>query len=280
MVEIIDFRARPNVEEYARYLRPRLEEIHRQTAGHFGAYRAPTESVGDFVTQLEGAGISKAVFAARSRVESSSTWKLTNEIVLEAVRAYPDHLVPFGGVDLEGNDPEKQVLDAVEEFGFAGVCIDPFQIKGDAADSRLDPVYAASQELGTPVIVTMGGMPGVPAPLACGNPMALDTVAGRFPELVLVGSHSGWPFVTEMIAVAWRRENVYFENSFYHDAPGAQMLVEAANTMIGHKMIYASAYPFAPVAETLNLFKELPFDPDVLPDVLGGNARRVLAAKG
>ena len=80
-----------------------------------------------------------------------------------------------------------------------------------------------------------------------------------------------------MIAVAWRCENVYFENSFYHFAPGAGVLVEAANTMIGHKMLYASAYPFAPLGETLRKFRTLPFDDDVADRVLFGNADRLLA---
>mgnify|MGYP001822795782 CR=1 FL=1 len=82
-----------------------------------------------------------------------------------------------------------------------------------------------------------------------------------------------------MIAVAWRRPNVYFENSFYHLAPGAEPLVDAANQMIGDKMLYASAYPFAPL-ETLTGFRQLPFEPEVLDKVLGGNALALLARIG
>ena len=86
-----------------------------------------------------------------------------------------------------------------------------------------------------------------------------------------------------MIAVAWRRENVYFDNSPYHHAPGASILVDAANTMIGHKMFYASAYPFAPIGESLRRFRELPFEPQVMEKVLYKNAdglmRRVAQAR-
>lgn len=62
-----------------------------------------------------------------------------------------------------------------------------------------------------------------------------------------------------MIAVAWRCENVFFENSFYHFAPSAGALVDAANSMIGDRMLYASAYPFSPISETLERFRALPF---------------------
>ena len=99
------------------------------------------------------------------------------------------------------------------------------------------------------------------------------------PDLVLVGSHSGWPFTATMIAVAWRRPNVYFENSFYHFAPGAEILVDAANQMIGTKMLYASAYPFAPL-EHLERFLRLGFEPEVLERVVYRNARDLLERIG
>ena len=274
---LIDFRARPNLPEYAKYLFPRLDAIQRQTNGSFGAYRPPVETLDAFVGRLDGIGIDRVVFAARNR-ESSGGWDLTNGLVADCVARHPDRFVGFGGVDLEGPDLARQVTEAIAGLGLTGVCIDPFQIAADAADERLDHVYATCTRLGAPVIVTLGAMPGIAAPLSCGNPLALDIVAARFPDLLIVGSHSGWPFVTEMIAVAWRRENVYFENSFYHHAPGAETLVQAANTMIGHKMLYASAYPFSSIEETLDRFLLLEFDEDVREAVLGGNAERVLSA--
>ncbi len=79
-----------------------------------------------------------------------------------------------------------------------------------------------------------------------------------------------------VIAVAWRCENVFFENSFYHFAPGADALVDAANSMIGDKMLYASAYPFSPIGETLERFRALPFRPDVAEKVLYINADKLL----
>jgi predicted TIM-barrel fold metal-dependent hydrolase len=91
-----------------------------------------------------------------------------------------------------------------------------------------------------------------------------------------ISPHAGWPFVLDMIAVAWRCENVFFENSFYHFTPGAGILVNAANSMIGDKMLYASAYPFSPIGETLERFRALPFKPDVAEKVLHINADKLL----
>jgi hypothetical protein len=79
-----------------------------------------------------------------------------------------------------------------------------------------------------------------------------------------------------MIAVAWRCENVFFENSFYHFAPIAGALVDAANSMIGDRMLYASAYPFSPISETLERFRALPFTLDVAENMLCSNADKLL----
>lgn len=277
---VVDFRARPNLVEYDRYLRPRLDAIDQVTGGRYGAYRAATEDLAGFVDRLDRAGIDVAVFAARSRV-STGDWSLTNDVVADAASQYPDRIVGLAGIDISDMGAALREVDrAVGSLGLRGVCIDPFQLAWRPDDPRLDPLYAAVAEHGVLMVVTMGAMPGVEAPLACGDPLALDDVAARFPDLSLVGSHAGWPFTQQMIAVAWRRRNVYFENSFYHHAPGASAIVEAANDMIGHKILYASAYPFSPLEETLERFRSLPLRDDVRREVLGGNACSLLPDLG
>lgn len=272
---IIDFRARPNLPEYAHYLYPRLDAIEKRTAGVYQAFRPPVETLDEFVASLDGLGIDRVVFAARSRA-TDGDWQLTDEVVAAAAARHPDRITGFAGIDLRAPDLGDAVLRAVEGHGLRGVCFDPFQLGMHASDPHLDPAYAAAGRLGVPAVVTLGGLPGVPADLTCGDPVRLDEAAGRHPDTVIVGSHSGWPFTQAMIAVAWRRDNVFFENSFYHRAPGADLIVQAANEMIPHKVLYASAYPFAPLDVTLAEVGGLPFDDGVRERVMGGNAAALL----
>ena len=279
-MQVIDFRARPNIAQYAAYLRPRLKDIAKQT-GEFGRYEAPDETVEEFVSQLVNAGVEIAVVAARSRLAQDGSWELTNDLVAECVSPHRDHLVPFGGIDL--TDMTFAVAESercVELLGFRGLCIDPFQVGVTADHERLAPIYEMCEKQGVAVAVTMGGMPGINQPLKCGDPIALDEIAQSHPGLTLIGSHSGWPFTNTMIAVSWRRPNVFFENSFYHFAPGAEPLVRAANEMIGKKMLYASAYPFRPIVGTLENFKSLGMTTEVMADVLYNNAHTVLSRIG
>lgn len=272
---IIDFRARPNLPEYAHYLYPRLDAIERRTAGVYQAFRPPIETVDEFVSSLDRLGIDRVVFAARSR-SSDGDWQLTDDVVAAAVTRHPSRITGFAGIDLRAPDLAGAVARAVEENGFSGVCFDPFQLGMHASDAHLDPIYAAAGQLGVPAVVTLGGLPGVPADLTCGDPLRLDEAAGKHPDTVIIGSHSGWPFTQAMIAVAWRRDNVFFENSFYHRAPGAELIVRAANEMIPHKVLYASAYPFAPLDITLDEVASLPFLDAVREKVMGGNAASIL----
>jgi predicted TIM-barrel fold metal-dependent hydrolase len=46
-------------------------------------------------------------------------------------------------------------------------------------------------------------------PSACGKPILLDDIAIWFPELDLVGAHTGWPWVEELISVCYKWENVW-----------------------------------------------------------------------
>lgn len=278
MSGVIDFRARPNTPEWARYLERRMTAIQSESGATFSSFRAPRETLTEYVERLDGAGIDIGVFAARNRASSEPEWTLTNDFVAECVRAHPDRIVGFGGTD--ASDPASAAVEArraVEQLGLSGVCFDPFALQTSADDERLDPIYQVCLDLHVPVVVTLGGWPGIQAPLRLANPLAVDAVAKRFPNLIIIASHAGWPFVNEMIAVVWRCENVYFENSFYHFAPGADLIVQAANSMIGDKILYASAYPFAPLGETLERFRTLPFTDEALEKVLSGNARGLLA---
>ena len=278
MSRVIDFRARPNTPEWARYLSRRRKAIRSEAGAGFGDYHAPEETLEQYVAQLDGAGIERAVFAARNRSGSDPEWTLTNDFVADCVRAVPDRIVGFAGVD--ASEPDMAAAEArraVLELGLLGVCFDPFALGAAPDDPRFDGICGACDELGVPVVITLGGWPGIAAPLRDSSPLAIDVIAKRFPQLTIIASHAGWPFVQEMIAVAWRCENVYFENSFYHFAPGAEVLVEAANTMIGDKILYASAYPFAPLGETLERFRALPFAADVAERVLFANGEGLLA---
>ena len=96
------------------------------------------------------------------------------------------------------------------------------------------------------------------------------------PDLKIVCSHAGWPFVTEMIAVAFRHDNVFVENFIYQDFPGMQPWIQAYDTILSSKILFASGFPFRDYREVLRWFDRLPLSDQSRDRILHENAARLL----
>jgi predicted TIM-barrel fold metal-dependent hydrolase len=101
-------------------------------------------------------------------------------------------------------------------------------------------------------------------------------VARDFPELKIVVSHGGYPWVNEMINIAQRNANVYLDLSEYEHSPLSEAYLQAANTMITDKVLYASAHPFVDFKKSLDIYEKLPLRDDVREKIMYGNAARLL----
>jgi predicted TIM-barrel fold metal-dependent hydrolase len=85
--------------------------------------------------------------------------------------------------------------------------------------------------------------------------------------------------VNEAITVAQRNRNVYIDLSEYEFSPMAEAYVEAANTMIGDKILYASAHPFVDFRIALKNYEKLPFNPEVKQKIMYDNAAKLLGLR-
>ena len=108
------------------------------------------------------------------------------------------------------------------------------------------------------------------------SPARVDEVARDFPDLTIVMSHGGYPYVQEACMVCHRNANVYMEWSEYETWPFADGYVKAGNELIPDKLIFASAHPFYDSWERAKLYETLGFRPDVLENVLYNTAARIL----
>ena len=106
----------------------------------------------------------------------------------------------------------KESLDdierAVKDFGFKYVWAHPITFGCTPNDKKMYPLYIKCIELGIPVGYQCGhsaeALPSEP-----GHPMYGDQVALDFPDLILILTHTGWPWVEEFCSMIWRHRNVY-----------------------------------------------------------------------
>lgn len=272
-MKVLDCRARPNTPEYYSLLQG---EAIRKVFTKSGNPFPKQGTLEDFIADIDAAGIEKVVCTGRD-IETTSAWKVTNDYVADIVNQYPDRVVGLAGIDPNKGDAAiEEVERAVKVLGLKGASIDPFGAGVYANDKTLYPLYQKCSDLGVPIFITIGPLPVSGVKISYGSPLTIDDVAVDFPDLKILCSHGGWPFSREMVAVAWRNDNVYFETSVYHFLPGAEFVVDAANSIIGDKLVFASAHPFAPFKESLERFASLPFKPEVLSKVLYSNAARLL----
>ena len=261
-MRIIDFRARPNTKEYM--------DLYPGTHDwdvYFKCPKPESKPLSDFIAALDKAGIDIAVFTGRR----SPLRKLSNEYVAECVKAYPKRLVGFGGVDPSQGSPAVQEVEyVITKLGMKGISLDPHHMKIYPNDRLLYPLYYKCVDLDVPVILTMGPLVG-----RWGGPAGVDGLAEDIPKLKIICSHGVWPQVTELIALAYRHENVYLEASIYEFLPGGEPIFQAGNTILQDKMVYASGFPFRPL-DDVKRFLEYPFAKGVAEKLVYGNAARLL----
>ncbi len=206
----------------------------------------------------------------------------TDEIV-EGARRHPDVLIPFGSVDPLQGDAAVDEARRQAEIGVRGFKFHPTVQGFDPADPQFIPLWAAIEELGLPVLVHTG-QTGVGAQLpggwgfrlALSNPLLLDDVATRHPDLQIIMAHPSVPWQDEAISVATHKGNTWIDLSGWSPKYFSAALVRAARTYLKHKVLFGSDFPALTPDRWLDDFRTLEFPEDVSTGILRGNAVRLL----
>ena len=110
-------------------------------------------------------------------------------------------------------------------------------------------------------------------------------MACDFPNLTIVANHGGWPWVTEMVAVAWKHPNVYIEigavSPKYIGTPGTgwEPLMVYGTSLLQDRVLFATDNMLPP-KRCVDELKALPLKDAVKDKWLGGNAARLLGLEG
>lgn len=274
---IIDCRLRPPTEEFVNFGYSRAFKDLMINA----RYEGKIYPVADFVKEMNDAGITLGVVAARD-LETTFAYKITNEHVADLVRQFPTSFVGLAGVDPnKGMDAVRELDTGIRELKLRGLSLDPYMHKRPANDKKYYPLYAKCVELDVAVMFTTGPGGFVPdTVIDHASPRVIDEVAMDFPELRILISHGGYPWVTEAIAVTWRHKNVYLDISGYEEFPGAEAYSQAAGGLLRDKMLFASGHPYVPFKRALKVFDRLPIKPEARDNILYKNAITALKLEG
>jgi len=273
----IDFRLRPPLPGYletAMYANaPRRDRFTRQL-GLEPAPSATNRSIGECLAEMDAADVVLGVLPARHSDMHGST---PNSAVEAIVRQYPSRFAGLAAIDPTNRRAALAEIDRAVGAGLRGVNIEPgaYPVPLYPDDRRLYPIYAHCEDKGLPVVIMAGGNGG--PDLSYSDPVHVDRVAADFPTLPIVVSHGGWPWVHQILHVAYRRPNVYLSPDMYlANMPGMRDYLDAANGFLQDRFLYASSYPLCPIKQYADWFRTLPIAADVMPKVTYGNAARLL----
>jgi predicted TIM-barrel fold metal-dependent hydrolase len=279
---VIDFRVRPPIAEAYPEI-PELERYGEIYERSFAATRDDIERGWEMlIDQMDEADVRLAVVVAED-VEGTLGKKVPNEAIAEGIKKYPDRFRGLASVDPhKGHQAVEELEYAVRELGMIGLTLWPCFNEMYCTDRRYYPLYEKCLELGVFVVIHTSVNFSKTAGLDLGRPVHLDQVAMDFPDLTIVASHAGWPWVLELIAVAWRHPNVFMETSamrpkhMLKDHSGWGPLFNYGNSILADRIMFATAWPLLPFKRSIDEFRQFPLKDEVMEKWLYGNAARLL----
>lgn len=272
--KVIDMRSRPSFLHDFYGATPGTKEyevvkwLNRRVGSKDDEHFTRSKTVEGYVKEIRETGITTAVVVGRD----IPGIRHSNDQISEITGGHKE-LVGIGSVGMNGSVAE--VERAIKTLGLKGINLEPgfgsTPMKAD--DPLLYPIYDACDQLGVPVCIMSG--PTSPS-LELTDPAPVGRIARAFPNLSIVCYHGFYPYVNEIIGVAFRYENVYLVPDMYIFQPGGNLYVEAANGCMKDQLMFGSSYPFRAMGQSLEDYRKLGFREDVLDQVLYQNAKRVL----
>lgn len=243
-------------------------------------------SVDETIEILDAAGVDLALLpairAGDARLRDS--WAIPYERIAEVCAEHPARFRGLAGADpTAGMAGLRQLEQAVSEYGFVGVHVYPhwFELAPDHA--RYYPIYAKCCELDVPIMLQVGHCLSYGGPRtfpSVGRPITLDRVACDFPELKLIGIHTGYPWTEEMISVAYKHPNVYIGSDAYAPMHWPPALVRFIDSWGQDKVLFGTDFPIIDPRRARREIDELGLRPEAKQKLLGRNAAKVFGLEG
>ena len=259
------------------------------------SWRSATNSPGELKCQVEAAwgdgyDTAEALIAAMDKaavetilVTDLLAWSYRRQTrfaldmtdtIAALTEKYPGRIYGLADYDPFNIRQSLRKLEAdVKERHYKGVYIHIYGYDIPLDHKKMYPLYARCEELGIPVSMQTGHVLEA-MPSEHGRPMFLDRIACDFPDLVIIGTHTGYPWVDEMIAVATKWPNVYINISAWLPRYFSPSLTSFIKTRTGaSKILFGSnGLPWGRYLEQID---ELGLREEAKQAILYDNPKRV-----
>lgn len=191
------------------------------------------------IKEMDEAGVEIGMVPFRKGQDTSDIAKLAEQ--------YPNRFYCMAHIDPYAEDPVKDIDEMIVNGPAKIGIVEPgqFFIKKPvpACDKVMYPIYEKFQKENLVLTITFGGL--FSNDLELYNPIYIERVAKDFPNLKMVLTHGGWPYVVPIMQVCYQHSNVFLSPDFYLTPinPGHQDYALAASYLLQDQMIFGSSYP-------------------------------------
>lgn len=228
-------------------------------------------------------GIDMAVMHAET--EGNENADFLNDAVAKVVDQHRDRFFGIGTVDLHSNRSLTVTHQAerIKSLGLIGITIQPAFFDFDIDAKFLYPLYARAEELQLTVAIHTGITYSRSHKLSHEKPEMLDQVACDFPDLKLIAAHAGWPWTTEMAAVALRHPTVFLEfgaiapKYIARSGTGWDAMFSMMPNRLSSQILFGSDWPMMPHDRVLKEWNESGLNQETLTALLGQNILNLIA---
>jgi predicted TIM-barrel fold metal-dependent hydrolase len=232
----------------------------------------------EFLRYLDGVGVDKVLITA---IQCGPWFEPEHLARTEAEEVHADAAVDRSRLlGLFGINPNRrmagvaQLENAIKAYGFKGAHIHPHGFGHPPSHAVYFPFYAKCAELGVPVVLSMGNTTDA-MPIEPGRPIHLDPIALYFPELSIVCTHTGWPWISEAIALATKHRNVFLGTSAYAPKHWTPEFVRFIDAHGRDKVMWGTDFPMISHERSLREIENLGLRDESKRKLLRENAMRV-----
>ena len=220
------------------------------------------------------------------------------ESVAAAIARHPARLVGFFMLNPSAADAAERLLRALSDWKLRGVCLFPAMHHYRLDDERVTATFEVAASRGAAVFVHCGVLTvgvrkrlGLPSPfnLRLGDPLALATVAARFPKVPVIIPHFGAGFLRETLMAADQCPNIHLDTSStngwvkYHPGLTLEAVMRQALEVVGpDRLLFGTDSSFFPRGWQRQIFEQqkatldaIGVAPEAQEKIFSGNFQRL-----
>ena len=222
------------------------------------------------------------------------------ESVAAAIARHPARLVGFFMLNPSAADAAERLLRALSDWKLRGICLFPAMHHYRLDDERVTATFEVAASRGAAVFVHCGVLTvgvrkrlGLASPfnLRLGDPLALATVAARFPKVPVIIPHFGAGFLRETLMAADQCPNIHLDTSStngwvkYHPGLTLEAVMRQALEVVGaDRLLFGTDSSFFPRGWQRLIFEQqkatldaIGVAPEAQEKIFSGNFQRLFA---